>query len=266
MTTATLRRAARVDWSQRRFSVDGLEFRVWSSPAAASLSAVVLLHGVGMSHRSFLRLHPLLARSASVHSVDLPGFAGLPAADRNVSVAAMADALAELLRRAVGRPAVIVGHSMGAQWAVETASRHPDLVRGLGLIGPVVDDHHRTLPAQAVALARDGLLEPPRVNVRVTLDYFRTGPRWFFAQVRHMLAYPIEERLAGLTVPTLIVRGGRDPIAGAAWVQRLANRTAQSRVLVVPGRGHHVERTAAAPVARGILAVAATATDPRESP
>ena len=258
MTTSTLPRPERVGWSPRRISIDGLEFRVWSSPAVASFPTIVLLHGVGMSHRSFLRLHPLLARSASVHSIDLPGFAGLPAPRRNVPVATMADALAELLRRVVGRPAVLVGHSMGVQWAVETASRHPDLVRGLGLIGPVVDDHHRTLAAQAVALARDGLLEPPRVNVRVTLDYLRTGPRWFFAQVRHMLAYPIEERLAGLTVPTLIVRGGRDPIAGGTWVERLAGRTAESSVLVVPGKGHHVERTDAEPVARGILAMAAS--------
>lgn len=265
MTTSTLPRPERVGWSPRRISVDGLAFRVWSSATEASPPNIVLLHGAGMSHRSFLRLHPLLARSASVHSIDLPGFAGLPAPRRNVPVAAMSDALAEVLGRVLAGPAVLVGHSMGVQWAVETASRHPDLVSGLALIGPVVDDHHRTLGAQALALSRDGLLEPPRVNARVTLDYFRTGPRWFFAQVRHMLAYPIEERVAQLNVPTLLVRGGRDPIAGDAWVERLAARTARGSVLVVPGKGHHVERTAAEPVARGILAMTASR-DPGEGP
>lgn len=262
MTTSTLPRPARVEWSPRQFSVDGLVFRVWSSAAEASSPTIVLVHGVGMSHRSFLHLHPRLARTASVHSVDLPGFAGLPAPEVDVSVAAMADALADVLRRVVARPAVLVGHSMGAQWVVETAVRHPDLVGGLVLIGPVVDDQRRGLPAQAVALARDGLREPPRVNLRVTLDYLRTGPRWFFAQVRHMLAYPLEERVAEAIVPTLVVRGGRDPIAGNGWVDRLAARTARSSVLVVPGKGHHVERTAAEAVARGILALTASGGHP----
>lgn len=260
MTTSMLHGSGRTEWTARRLtSAADLSFRVWSSIAEPSAPTVVLVHGVGMSHRSYLRLHPALARSATVHSIDLPGFAGLPAPKRNVPIAVMADALADVLRQVGVRSAVLVGHSMGAQWVVETAVRHPGLASGVGLVGPVADDRHRSAAAQAIALARDGLREPPRVNARVAVDYLRTGPRWFFAQVRHMLTYPIEERIAVLAVPALLVRGGRDPIAGDEWLGRLAARASGSGILVVPGAGHHVERTAAEAVGRGILELTAAA-------
>jgi len=241
---------------------DGLVFRVWSSDAAADAAdttvgpaatpAFVLVHGVGMSHRSYRRLHGVLALSAPVHSLDLPGFGGLPAPRDDVSVARMADALADVAAALSPGPVVLVGHSMGAQWAVETAARHPARVAALVLIGPVVDDRHRNLRAQAIALARDALFETPRTNVRVLLDYLRSGTAWFFAQVRHMLIYPTERRLAPLVVPTLVVRGSRDPVAGDAWLARLADRAVDGELLVVPGHGHHVERSAPDEVARGI--------------
>lgn len=234
---------------------------MWSSDAAdaadtavgcAASSAFVLVHGLGMSHRSYRRLHEVLAQSAPVHSLDLPGFGGLRAPRDDVSTARMADALAEVAAALTPGPVVLVGHSMGAQWAVETAARHPSRVAALVLIGPVVDDRHRTLGAQAIALARDALFETPRTNVRVLLDYLRSGTAWFLAQVRHMLVYPIEERLAPLLVPALVVRGSRDPVAGGAWLTRLVDCAVDGEALVVPGRGHHVERSAPDEVARGI--------------
>ncbi|KAA9087062.1 alpha/beta fold hydrolase [Microbacterium radiodurans] len=233
-------------------TVDGLRFRVWSTARSSGMS-YVLLHGVGMSHRSYRDLHGVLATSGAVHSIDLPGFAGLPAPVDDVPVERMADALAAVIASLTDAPVVLVGHSMGAQWAVEIARRRPAAVAGLALIGPVADDRHRTLRAQGTALARDGFREPPRVNARVFADYLRSRKRWFLAQVGCMLAYPTEERLADAAVPVLLVRGGRDPIAGDAWLARLAGRAHRASVVVVPGHGHHVERTAPEAVAQAIL-------------
>ncbi|MDD7930032.1 alpha/beta fold hydrolase [Microbacterium sp. NE2TL11] len=240
--------------SPREWTIDGLRFRSWSSVARPDAPTYVFIHGVGMSHRSYLHLHGGLAGAATVHSLDLPGFAGLPVPRDDVTVTRMGTAIAELIGELSSSPVILGGHSMGAQWVAAAALRRPASVRAVVLMGPVTDDRHRTLSAQARALALDGLLEPPRVNAVVLGDYLRSGLRWFFAQVRHMVAYPIEQRVEELSVPVLVVRGSRDPIAGDDWVHRLAGHAAAGEVLVIPGSAHHVERTDARAVASGITA------------
>lgn len=250
--TLALRRAPSAR-SPREWTIDGLRFRSWSSFASPDAPTYVLIHGVGMSHRSYLHLHRDLAGAATVHSLDLPGFAGLPVPRDDVPVTRMGAAIAELIRElSPTAPVVLGGHSMGVQWAVAAALRQPASVRAVVLMGPVADDRHRTLVAQARALALDGFREPPRVNARVLVDYLRSGVRWFFAQARHMVAYPIEQHVEALSVPVLVVRGSRDPIAGDDWARRLARHAAAGEVLVVPGSAHHVERTDARAVASGV--------------
>ncbi len=235
-----------------------LHFRIIESvpPTPAARSAVVLVHGIGMSHRYFDRLHRELARSVRVISVDLPGFGGLPKPGRDVDIEEMAHALAHVLApwaASIDAPLTLVGHSMGAQWAVELAARHPPLVGSVIAIGPVADDRHPTLLAQARALAVDTLGEGPATNVIVFTDYLRCGPRWYLTQVRHMLAYRTRERMRALVVPVLVVRGGRDPVAGPGWCRRLAGERGVS--LVEIGRRRHVVQRSAAPeVAAAILA------------
>lgn len=263
MTTSSdrLRNRAHTDAiALRTVTVDDLEFGVATSHAPSStLPAIVLLHGVGMSERSQLPLHRALSADATVHSIRLPGFGGAAHPGRDVTIEQMAESLVEVIAR-TGSPRVIVsGHSMGAQWAVETALRAPDgLVCGAVLIGPVADDRHRTARAQGRALALDGPREPASVNALVVRDYLRCGMRWFARHVRHMVRYATDDRAALLGVPVLLVRGSRDPIAGPEWLARLQRRIPRSAVVEVRGQGHHAQMTAPEEVAVAILGLAAT--------
>ncbi len=237
--------------------MDGSTFRVISSPGPDPRVAsplFVLVHGIGMSHRYLARLHEALSSTAPVASVDLPGFAGLPKPEADHGVAEMADALAELLARLADRPVVLVGHSMGAQWAVETARRHPALVAHVVMIGPVADAARRSVRAQSLALALDSLVESPRANAIVFSDYLRCGVPWYLTQLRHMLAYRIEEAVTELTVPCLVIRGGRDPVAGREWCRRLRDATPRGALVEVPGRPHVVQDSAPDAIAEAILA------------
>src|SRR3546814_980756 len=103
---------------------------------------------------------------------------------------------------------------MGSQWVVELAAQRPDLVAHVVAIGPVTDDEHRSVLAQAIALGRDSLGETPRINSFVFGDYLRCGIPWYVTQVRHMVSYAIEDRVAELRMPLLIMRGEHDPVAG----------------------------------------------------
>ena len=249
---------------ERIVQVDGAVFRVLSSggPSPSGAAAFILIHGIGTSHRYLSRLHEELARDAEVLSFDLPGFGGLPKPDATPSVRDMARALASVVDHLGVTSAVLVGHSMGAQWVVELAASRPDLAAAVVLIGPVADDEHRTASAQATALVRDVLGEPPSANAVVLLDYLRCGPAWFLKHLRHMIAYPIEERIAGVVAPLLVIRGGEDPIAGAEWCRRLRWSAPDGSLVVVPGSRHVVQFTAASTVASAIRAfIARTRTD-----
>lgn len=232
----------------------GMPFRVRSSGRAAGDDppTYVLVHGIGTSHRYLTRLHHQLAGAADVHSIDLVGFGGLPKSTEAPSVHEMAGALGGVLDRVGVTGAVLVGHSMGSQWVVELAVLRPDLARAVVVIGPVTDDRRRSVVAQSLALWRDILGEPLRTNAMVFVDYLRCGPIWFTRNLRHMLRYRIERRVALLDVPLLVLRGGNDPIATLEWCRRLRRRARQAVVVIVPGHRHNAQHTAPHAVASAL--------------
>ena len=121
--------------------------------------------------------------------------------------------------------------------------------------------------AQTVALATDTLGEPPLINAIVFSDYLRCGVPWYLTQLRHMLTYPIEDRVAELARPLLLIRGSRDPIAGLEWSRLLRERAdaaagpsarsasaSRSSLVVIPGQHHVAQHSAPRAVASAILA------------
>lgn len=216
-----------------------------SGEASATAPVVVLLHGIGMTHRSFEGLQALLAGTMPVISFDLPGFGATSKPGRALTVADHAEAVDGALQRlGVGRR-VLVGHSMGTQFAIEQAIRRPDEVAGIVLIAPVVDTRRRNLPAQARDLALDTLREPPWANAWVLTDHVRGGPGWYLVTLKAMFDYDTEARTALTRCPVVVVRGEHDPVAREPWCRRLSSAAPDGGVLVtVPGHAHVVPLTA----------------------
>ena len=214
----------------------------------------VLVHGVGLSHRSYSRLGAALAPVGRVLALDLPGHGHAPAAHRRVPVEELAAAVAAGIgaRRRGRGPVVFVGHSMGAEVATEVAARQPDLVQGLALVGPVVDTTATTFVGQAARLLRSTVQERRLTAVMSARDSLRCGPVSYASGVRAMLRYSTFERLRGLVVPLLVVRGTRDPIAPRRWADRLAAQVAGSSVVHVPGAVHDVVHSHPAAVGRAL--------------
>ncbi|MBT2496221.1 alpha/beta hydrolase [Microbacterium sp. ISL-59] len=239
---------------RRRIVMGGMAFRVMETmaPVRSARVTVVLIHGIGMSHRYLASLHRELALATRVVSVDLPGFAGLPKPRADVDIPQMAAALADALATLGDGRLVLVGHSMGAQWAVEVAIQQPVLVAGLVLIGPVTDDKRQTLGGQARALALDTVGETPAINAVVFTDYVRCGVRWYLTQVRHMLAFPMWRRLGAVAMPVLIIRGDKDPVSGGEWCESLRRRAQFGRLVELPGQHHVVQQSAPVAVASEI--------------
>ena len=54
----------------------------------------------------------------------------------------------------------------------------------------------------------------------------------------------VDAKLAALRVPTLLIRGSRDPIAPQTWLDRAADLIPGARALTVDGAAHNVVTTA----------------------
>ena len=235
---------------------DGLSGRVYSSnrPAVSTPEPVyVLVHGIGVSHRYFSRLHHLLAKTATVHSLDLPGFGGTPTPGRQLSIEDYGEFIRLALLQLGITSCVLVGHSMGAQFVVEAAHKSPHLVDQLVLMGPVTDVRRRNPLRQGWDLTLDSLLtETPKTNWLVVSDYVRCGPRWYFTELPVMLRYPMEDRLAMLGTPVLVLRGAQDFVASRTWCKQLAGLAPAGQLVEIPGCGHVVQYKAPDQVARAL--------------
>jgi pimeloyl-ACP methyl ester carboxylesterase len=238
--------------------IDGYTVRVRTTPGpagpTATTSPFVLVHGIGMTHRYLDRLRAELAADAVVHSVDLPGFGPDPGPRVRLGVEDQARLIVEALGALRITSCVLVGHSMGVQFVTAAALRSPALAERVVLMGPVVDRTRRTVVQQAIALAHDTLRESPTVNIMVFSDYLRTGMRWYARQLGPMMQYPLERAVERLECPVLVLRGGRDPVAGREWCRELAGRARDGDFVEIEGSAHVVQHSAARETSAAILA------------
>lgn len=227
-------------------------YRVPTTAIGADVPTYVLLHGIGLSHRFFTPLARALRKTGNVISFDLPGFGAAPRPNTPLLVEDFAALIArELRKRPVGR-VVAVGHSMGAQFALDLALKNPDLVSHVVLIGPVVDPAQPSLTAQFVALARDAPLEPPLTQTAVAFDYIRCGIPWFLTAAPSMRDYPTHLRIHGLTKPLLVIRGQHDPIAKTPWASWLSGQSDNGRLVTIAMSRHNVPHSHPAATAEAI--------------
>jgi 2-hydroxy-6-oxonona-2,4-dienedioate hydrolase len=204
----------------------------------ATLPALVLVHGLGMSSRYMAPLACELASFARVFAVDLPGFGRSDKPARPLGLVELAETLASWMRAAGLRAATLVGNSYGCQVAVELAVRRPRVVERLVLVGPTTDPARRTRLAQAARLLLDGAREPLALLGIAATDYLRCGTRRLLHGLRDAVEQPLESRLPLVMAPTLVVRGMRDPLVSAAWAARVASELPAGRLAVIPGAAH----------------------------
>ena len=199
---------------------------------------VVLVHGIGASGRYFSRLVEELARTSTVHTLEMPGFGSTPRPDGSLGMADFAAVNCEALRAAGIGPAQWVGHSMGCQVVTEMALQAPELVTSVVLLGPTINRGERHAVLQGLRLAQDCLRESAAVNWIVFTDYLRAGPLWYLRTLPKMVRHPLEERIGKVLAPVTLVRGARDPIVPARWLQELAAARPGAVAVELPGQPH----------------------------
>ncbi len=224
--------------------------RVSTGPAGAGSPAVVLVHGVGVTSRYMVPLAERLAPYYRVYAPDLPGF-GLSDKPRHaLDVPELADALAAWMEAVGLGRATLLGNSFGCQIIAEFAVRYPQRIERAVLQGPTVDPHARTALRQIVRWQLDTPREPPSQALIILRDYLDCGIRRLVRTFRYSLSDRIEEKLPRIGVPTLVVRGGRDPVVPQRWAEEATRLLLMGRLVVVPGAGHTVNYNSPLELAR----------------
>ena len=118
--------------------VDGVAWASAGDPGSPAVP-VLLLHGVTDSGECWAPVARHLAGSRLVVTVDARGHGRTPLGDEPFTIAALARDAAAVVGAVVGRPVVVVGHSMGGIVAEELALTAPALVAGLVLEEPAWD-------------------------------------------------------------------------------------------------------------------------------
>jgi pimeloyl-ACP methyl ester carboxylesterase len=121
---------------------------------------LVCVHGLGGSLVNWAAVAPTLSRTCRVLALDLAGFGRTQGSGRSTSVLANQRLLHRFLVEVAGKPAILVGNSMGGMISAIQASAHPETVAGLVLIDPALPVDVRTRSHPLVALTFAGLITP----------------------------------------------------------------------------------------------------------
>lgn len=228
--------------------------RISEDPVFNGNPAVVLVHGLVVSSRYMVPTAELLATHYRVYAPDLPGFGKSDKPPRVLNVAELSDSLAAWMGKIGLRSAALVGNSFGCQIIVEFALRHPERIEKAVLQGPTVDPLGRTALRQVGRLLLDGVREPPSLLPIELLDYLDAGFRRSVRTFRYMLECRIEERLPQMYVPTLVVRGSRDPIVPQRWAEEATRLLPAGQLVVIPGATHTANYSAPSEFTRVVRA------------
>jgi pimeloyl-ACP methyl ester carboxylesterase len=248
----------------------------WTSEGKGA-PAVLLCDGLGCDGFIWRYLQPALARKHQVVHWHYPGHGRSPPPSeaRAVSIPSFADDAVAVLDAARVERAVVIGHSMGVQVALEMHRRHRARVEALVLVcgspGHPLDTFHDTsvlrsllpllrkatealpqgISALTHAAVRSGLalqvalffeVNPQLVHREDLEPYFAhlvsMDPRLFLRTMQAASVHSAEDHLSAVAVPTLVVGGDRDHFTPPWLSRRMALAIPGAELVMVSGGSH----------------------------
>jgi pimeloyl-ACP methyl ester carboxylesterase len=249
---------------------------------------ILLIHGIADNALTWTLVMRGLAPDDQVDAVDLPGYglSGTPAGRRYATLDEMRDVLELFVREVIGRPALVVGNSMGGWLAIKLAWAAPKLMRAAVLMdagGAPLQGRASWEPFGDLIAVRD--LKTSRMIFR---QMFGAGPLLYLGQrglqelfqregVRAFVADMIERTnseedllhaadLRELPVPAALIWGLADTFLPRGSLEFFRENMPSAPTLLLRGCGHlpQIERPRA--VTRFIRQYAAQFATPAAAP
>jgi pimeloyl-ACP methyl ester carboxylesterase len=202
----------------------------------------------------------MLAERYRVIAPLAPGFGSSTLPDWLDSIDDIAHIYLELMDRLDLKRAALVGCSIGGWIAAELATKSPERVEKLALVGPVgvKTGGLRQLDIPDIfahsAEALDGMRFHDPAKAKIDLTKLSEEELRVMARNNETLALLVWEpymhnpklkhRLHRLTMPVLFLRGASDGIVSAEYLERYAKLVPGARIATIPEAGHlpHIEQ------------------------
>jgi len=214
---------------------------------------LILLHGgLATAEASWGHAMPRLARGWRVLAPDSRGQGGTSNPADHLGYDQMADDVAAFIAALGIEKPVIAGYSDGAQIGIEFGLRHPGMARAMVLGGVIT----RPTTAYVEGLKSWGYPAAGEVDYRQLEETFgdflgfiktahgRGDPDYWqrlmpqISRLWHTVPAYADAQLASIGVPTLVLSGDRDHLAGLDEPRRLLDTLPDAELAVVPGAGH----------------------------
>lgn len=210
---------------------------------------VVFLHGAAGSGQLFSAQFQAFRDIVKCYFLDLPGHGKSPAISGG-SVADYADVVIRFLEE-IGRPAAMVGHSMGGAIALEVALRAKVPLLGLVLVGtgcrlPVSEkvlrgletDFEATLSTVVRYCFSKAVLE--ELLERAVSEAQKTDPAIVRRDFQACNTFDCCERLAEIRIPAFVICGEKDVMVPPPASELLASSIPGARLEIIPRGSHSV--------------------------
>ncbi|WP_201595555.1 alpha/beta fold hydrolase [Psychrobacter vallis] len=225
---------------------------------------VVFVHGVGLRAESWYQQVSAFDGQYRCYVIDMPGHGEsdlLP--NPALTLSDFTEVLSTFINSVIGKPAIIVGHSLGAMTTLQTAVSYPEVVRGVAAFNAIYDRPDNA--AQNVQNRAESLLNDLDQNVtdqpiarwfdgdsqyrheaelcRLWLD---TGNRLGYAQAYQMFAHLrgiAAADLQTISAPTLLLTGEMDVNSSPKMSLTMANILPNANTVIVPEARHMAQMT-----------------------
>lgn len=209
---------------------------------------VVLLHGTGSQAGDWNGVAPALLKRHHLLILDLPGHGESGPAEGPLPVGDLADSLGALLdARSPGKPAVLIGNSLGGWVSLLYALRHPERVErviGVSSSGifavlkvPVTPKNREEARRLVAAIRGPYLPEPSDKELDELVKRVASGPGpRLFAGLR--AEDFLDKQADKIQTPVDLVWGEEDGVLPLDYGRRLASLLPKARLHPLPRCGH----------------------------
>jgi pimeloyl-ACP methyl ester carboxylesterase/tetratricopeptide (TPR) repeat protein len=240
----------------------------------ASGIPVIFLHGVTDSWRSFEWMLPHLPSTINAYAISVRGHGGSDRPAHGYEAEDFARDINGFMERLEIPSAVVVGHSMGSGIALRLALDYPSRTRALVLMGAMskwggTADIVDLVAAVAgftdtvdPAFVRDFQLSTvatsvPDIIAVAVEESLRVPARVWQEAFAGIAQFDVSRELSRITVPTLVLWGGKETIATFAEQEVLVRGLKRARLRVYEQAGHAIHWDEPEHVAREIAAFVA---------